>query len=66
MYQRNPMHAPAIAAASSANSSWFCRNPIAPNARTTIVTLPAASPSRPSVRFTAFEVAVIMTATSSR
>ena len=70
-HQRNPVHAPAIAAATSARSragptpyTWGWRNsqnPMNTKAAKAKVPDPAARPSRPSVRFTAFEVATITT-----
>ena len=56
--QRKPTQAPTRQAHSSARSSWTSARPvmnvIAVKARKTIAQQPAASPSRPSVRFTPF------------
>jgi hypothetical protein len=64
LYHRNPMQAPAIEAATRATSRWFWRNAIAAYANVTMVTVPAARPSSPSVRFTVLLAEVTMTITS--
>ena len=53
---RNPMQAPASAAAKMAGSSRFERYAMAAMTIMTIMTVPAARPSRPSVRFTALHM----------
>ena len=54
--QRNPMHAPASAAAKMAGSNRSERYAMAAITIITIMTVPAAKPSRPSVRFTALHM----------
>src|SRR5215470_10613392 len=66
-HQRNPRQAPIMAAATMARSSalagstWYtpgwrnCQNAMITNAAKTMAAEPAASPSSPSVMFTAFE-----------
>ncbi len=54
LYHNRPMHAPPTAAQNIAKSRRFCLKAMPAYAIMTIVTVPAASPSRPSVRFTPF------------
>ena len=63
---RNPTQAPAIVAPSSAVDRSFWRNAMDAYDSATIITVPAASPSRPSVRFTPFDVPTIMKKTRTR
>ena len=54
---KKPMHAPTRHAASSVRSAWpLVMNVIPMYASSTIAAQPAASPSSPSVRFTALVV----------
>ena len=59
MYHRNPMIAPTIAPQMIATSYWRSRNAMAVYTSKAIAPAPAASPSRPSVRFTALVVPTI-------
>ena len=53
---KKPTHAPAMVAANTAIGSIFSRYAIAAMTIMTTMTVPAAKPSRPSVKFTALDM----------